>query len=158
MVTEDEAIRRILNTLSEVEAFKGNEINIEDLKIASNKFINDNNISKELSKIINNAIDLFEDIKGNQKFDNLMKLANNNGIKVLTKDFKSDARGLLAKNKIGLSSKLSLKEATEALAHELAHIYLHHDKGDTIISDKHEEYEEQANRTANLIIDLLNVL
>lgn len=64
----------------------------------------------------------------------------------------------MVNEKIGLSDKLDLKEATKTLAHELAHSYLHYDKGNTIASNNHEEYEEQANRVMELIIDLLDVI
>lgn len=43
------------------------------------------------------------------------------------------------------------------LAHELAHLYLHYDKGDTIKSDHHDEYEEQADRAARMLIDVLSM-
>ncbi|MDE5907771.1 MAG: ImmA/IrrE family metallo-endopeptidase [Lachnospiraceae bacterium] len=35
------------------------------------------------------------------------------------------------------------------LAHELAHYFLHYDKGDIVESDKNKEYEEQADRAAD---------
>lgn len=97
-------------------------------------------------------------MKDFHKFTILLKLATNNNKNVLFKNFKSDAKGLMKNDKIGISDKLDLKEATKTLAHELAHTYLHYDKGDTIASDKHKEYEEQANRTMNLIMDLLDAI
>ena len=41
------------------------------------------------------------------------------------------------------------------LAHELAHSYLHYDKGDTIHSERHAEYEEQADRAAEMLLELI---
>ncbi|MDY4252996.1 MULTISPECIES: ImmA/IrrE family metallo-endopeptidase [unclassified Clostridium] len=86
----------------------------------------------------------------------LIKLANKKNMKVKLVDFKAH-RGLLKGNRIGIDSKLNIDDLRYTLAHELAHAYLHIDKGDTIRSELHEEYEEQANRTANLIIDLLSL-
>lgn len=42
------------------------------------------------------------------------------------------------------------------LAHELAHAYLHYDKGDIISSDMNEQYEEQADRAAKMLLDVLS--
>lgn len=86
----------------------------------------------------------------------LIKLANKKNIKVRLLDFKAN-KGLLRGNRIGIDSKLNIEESRYTLAHELAHAYLHADKGDTRNSLLHKEYEEQANRAANLIIDLLEL-
>lgn len=86
----------------------------------------------------------------------LIKLADKNNVKVRLLDFKT-CRGRLKGNRIGIDSKLNIEDSRYTLAHELAHLYLHIDKGDTIRSPLHEEYEEQANRTADLIIDLLEL-
>lgn len=86
----------------------------------------------------------------------LIKLANKKNMKVKLVDFKAH-RGLLKGNRIGIDSKLNIDDLRYTLAHELAHAYLRIDKCDTIRSELHEEYEEQANRTANLIIDLLSL-
>lgn len=64
-------------------------------------------------------------------------------------------KGRLMGNKVGLKSSLDIDELNYTLAHELAHVYLHHDKGDTINSDKNSEYEEQADRAAKLLLDAL---
>ena len=42
------------------------------------------------------------------------------------------------------------------IAHELAHAFLHYDKGD-ITSDNNAEYEEQANRAATMLLEALEV-
>lgn len=86
----------------------------------------------------------------------LIKLANKKNMKVRLVDFKV-RRGFLKGNRIGLDLKLNVDDLRYTLAHELAHVYLHIDKGDIIGSPLHNEYEEQANRTANLIIDLLSL-
>lgn len=86
----------------------------------------------------------------------LIKLADKNNVKVRLLDFKT-CRGRLKGNRIGIDSKLNIEDSRYTLAHELAHLYLHADKGDTIRSPLHKEYEEQANRAADLIIDLLSL-
>ena len=59
--------------------------------------------------------------------------------------------------RMGISQNLqTIDDVNYNLAHELAHAYLHYDKGDTINSDLHEQYEEQADRAAKMLLDLLN--
>lgn len=59
--------------------------------------------------------------------------------------------------RIALAEDLKKDEAkaTYILAHELAHHYLHKDKGDTINSPNHMEYEEQADRAAFMLLDFI---
>lgn len=90
----------------------------------------------------------------------LLLFAENAGARVILMDFESDAKGLMIGNgdgtfKIGLRKGLSENEATYTLAHELAHIYLHIDKGNTIESPHHAEYEEQADRAAKMLLDFI---
>ncbi len=59
--------------------------------------------------------------------------------------------------KIGIRMGMSFDEYVYTLAHELAHYYLHYDKGDTIASDRHEEYEEQADGAAKMLLAALSV-
>lgn len=89
--------------------------------------------------------------------NNLLKIAERKKLNIKIADFKSSADALLKGNRIGISSKLPLNELNFVLAHEIAHYYLHYDKGNTIKSPRHKEYEEQANRTAELILDLLSM-
>lgn len=86
----------------------------------------------------------------------LIRLANKKNIRVKLVDLKAH-KGLLKGNRLCIDSKLNIKDLRYTLAHELAHAYLHVDKGDTINSLLNKEYEEQANRAANLIIDLLEL-
>lgn len=94
--------------------------------------------------------------------DELLYFINAIGINVKVSHFKSDAKGLMkgmpdGSLKIGLWKGLSNEDAMYTLAHELAHCYLHADKGDTINSEKHIEYEEQADRTARMLLDFIFV-
>lgn len=63
--------------------------------------------------------------------------------------------GRLKGDRIGLANWMDIDDLNYNLAHELAHAYLHYDKGDTINSDKNAEYEEQADRAAKLLLDAL---
>ncbi len=89
----------------------------------------------------------------------ITEFTKNNGIKVKVKDFKSNAKGLMKYDKggfkIGISSRLNEAEKEYTIAHELAHIYLHYDKGNTIESPLHAQYEEQADRAAKMLLDFI---
>lgn len=92
----------------------------------------------------------------------LLHFAENVGARVTFHDFESSAKGLMKGNgdgtfKIGIRKGLSESEATYTLAHELAHIYLHIDKGNTIESPYHAEYEEQADRAAKMLLDFMKM-
>lgn len=89
----------------------------------------------------------------------LIKFAEAKGFRVMFRPFKA-ADGYLKGNKIGLAEELKRdpKKQDYILAHELAHAYLHRDKGDTINSPFHHEYEEQADRAAELVLDLLTYI
>lgn len=63
--------------------------------------------------------------------------------------------GRLKGNRLGIAQDLNIDRINYNLAHELAHAYLHYDKGDTIHSERHAEYEEQADRAAEMLLDLL---
>lgn len=91
-------------------------------------------------------------------FEQLSSLSRAAGVTVVAAvPFQSNAKGLLCGDTIGLSDKLSLEETNYTLAHELAHHFLHFDKGDTIRSEKHGEYEEQADRAAKMLLKALAI-
>lgn len=56
---------------------------------------------------------------------------------------------------IGIRGELDFDGYLYNLAHELAHFYLHYDKGD-MIGTHSAEYEEQADRAARMILDVLS--
>jgi Zn-dependent peptidase ImmA (M78 family) len=61
-------------------------------------------------------------------------------------------------DRIGIRQSLpTIEDINYILAHEIAHVYLHYDKGDTITSDRHDEYEEQADRAAKMLLDMLGM-
>lgn len=66
--------------------------------------------------------------------------------------------GRIKGNRIGIRQSLgSIDGYNYNLAHELAHHFLHYDKGDMLDSDKNAEYEEQADRAAKMLLDALSV-
>lgn len=89
-------------------------------------------------------------------FERLLKIASDKGIQLMFVPF--DAYyGRLYGNKIGLCIDMDLKKINYTLAHELAHYFLHFDKGDTMNSNCHRDYEEQADRAANMLLTALAV-
>lgn len=64
--------------------------------------------------------------------------------------------GRLKGNRLAVRQDLpSIEDFNYNLAHELAHAYLHYDKGDTINSEMYEQYEEQADRAAKMLLDAI---
>lgn len=90
-------------------------------------------------------------------FEELVHLAVSKGIIVRFAPLQvSYAR--LKGNRIALNQNLAtIDDFNYNLAHELAHYFLHYDKGDTITSEKHAEYEEQADRAAKMLLTALSV-
>lgn len=92
-------------------------------------------------------------------FMKLMHLATQNQIAVKFVPFtvsyarlKGNPQGM----RMGISQNLqTIEEVNYNLAHELAHAYLHYDKGDTINSGSMEQYEEQADRAAKMLLDAI---
>ena len=94
-----------------------------------------------------------------RKLDGLLKLlllAKKKGLEIRLIDFMA-RDGMLYDKKIGLDSNLILKDVTKILAHEIAHAYLHKGKGDTVDNPKHKEYEEEADRASQMVLDLLQL-
>ena len=65
--------------------------------------------------------------------------------------------GRLKGDRLALCFGMDIDKMTYTLAHELAHHFLHYDKGNTIDSEKHDEYEEQADRAAKMLLQALSV-
>lgn len=93
-------------------------------------------------------------------FMKLMHLATGNEITVKFLPLKvSYARlqGTKQGLRMGINQNLeTIEDVNYNLAHEIAHAYLHYDKGDTLNSDMHEQYEEQADRAAKMLLDALS--
>ena len=86
--------------------------------------------------------------------EELIRFANSLGVSVQFKPLKYND-GRLRGDKILIREGMSELQTIGVLAHEIAHYMLHYDKGDTINSPKHAEYEEQANRGAMLLLRAL---
>lgn len=80
----------------------------------------------------------------------LVRFAKQRGFEVKEKPLQAND-GKLAGRRIAIRTGAPDKEYI--LAHEIAHAYLH--TGDTINSPLHSFYEEQADRGAALILDLI---
>lgn len=89
--------------------------------------------------------------------NSLWKFAESRGYIVRFKNLQIN-NGRLKGNRIALRQGMNNELALHVLAHEIAHAFLHYDKGNTITSEKHAEYEEQAERCAELIIELLRFI
>jgi len=95
-----------------------------------------------------------------KEMERLMYIAKQQGIKVRFQPLKaSDGRMAVVKDevRIGIKAGMEFDEYVYTLAHELSHWFLHYDKGDTISSEKHREYEEQADRAAKMLLLALSV-
>lgn len=76
--------------------------------------------------------------------------------------FKSKSEGMMVSDnlrnlRIGIRSEMDFDRYIYNIAYELAHYFLHFDKGDTITSTRHKEYEEQADRGARMLLAALGV-
>lgn len=95
-----------------------------------------------------------------EEMERLMYLAEANNISVGFVPFEGSDGGLTYTHnelRIGIRMGMTFDEYVYNLAHELAHYFLHYDKGDTVRSEKHAEYEEQADRAAKLLLAALKV-
>lgn len=102
-------------------------------------------------------VSLCEAIERDPVIAELVELGKRKDLEIIIKPFRSRAKGILKGNKIGIREGMNIEKMKYTLAHEIAHIYLHNDKGDTIFSEKYSEYEEQADRAAVMILDLLEM-
>ena len=94
------------------------------------------------------------------ELEKLKKFAEMQGFEVFVIDFGFDKECGRLLNKhifVNNNENVSKDRVAYTLAHEIAHGYLHKDKGNTVKSPKHAEYEEQADRAANMILDLLSM-
>ncbi len=87
-------------------------------------------------------------------FERLLRLANSKGVIVRFCPFQA-SEGRLHGNRLGIAQDLTIDKINYNLAHELAHAYLHYDKGDTIHSEHYADYEEQADRAACMLLGWL---
>lgn len=94
-------------------------------------------------------------MKNGELFEKLLHVAMDAGINnIVICNFEA-CKGALCDGTIGLNGNISLEEINLTLAHEIAHAFLHYDKGDTIRSSGHLNYEEQADRAAQMLLKAL---
>lgn len=83
------------------------------------------------------------------------------GITVVKKNFESGAAGIVkwqnGKWHMGIRNGLPQDITARVMLHELAHIYLHYDKGN-LVEHYNVEYERQADRAADMAFDLMSVI
>lgn len=89
-------------------------------------------------------------------FEKLLRLAVKNNIAVHFAPLKA-SYGRLKGGRLALLEGMNIDDINYNIAHELARSYLHYDKGDTINGNKHDEYEEQADRAAKMLLDMAAV-
>lgn len=95
-----------------------------------------------------------------EEMENLMHLAEDNNIRVCFEPFVSNDGKVKYKReiaRIGIRSGMDFNEYVHSIAREIAHCFLHFDKGDTITSDNYKEYEEQADRGAKMLLAALSI-
>ena len=96
-------------------------------------------------------------------FEKLIHMASDLGGVVVFAPFESQSEGILVADEdsrnisFGLRAEMDFEKYVYNLAHELAHYFLHYDKGNTITSEKHAEYEEQADRAVKMLLAALSV-
>lgn len=89
-------------------------------------------------------------------FEGLIKICRANGMKVLFAPFEG-FYGRLYNERIGIANDMNLENINKTLAHELAHAYLHYDKGN-IADNKVSSYEEQADRAATMLLNAIQIV
>lgn len=96
-----------------------------------------------------------------EQFESMIHMIDYKNGAVLFGGLKANYGRLKVENgevRIAIRSKMNFDEYIFNLAHEIAHLYLHFDKGNIIQGPKNNEYEEQADRAANMLIDMLSVI
>ena len=86
----------------------------------------------------------------------LLQVAEDNGIGVSSYPFKT-FESVLKNGNIGIRTGVTVEKACYELAWELSHAFTHYRNGDMIRSPLSKDYNEQATRSAELILKILNV-
>ena len=86
----------------------------------------------------------------------LLQVAEDNGIGVSSYPFKT-FESVLKNGNIGIRIGVTVEKACYELAWELSHAFIHYRNGDLIKSSLSKDYNEQATRSAELILKILNV-
>ena len=86
----------------------------------------------------------------------LLQVAEDNGIGVSSYPFKT-FESVLKNGNIGIRTGVTVEKACYELACELSHAFIHYRNGDLIKSPLAKDYNDQATRSAELILKVLNV-
>lgn len=86
----------------------------------------------------------------------LLQVAEDNGIGVSSYPFKT-FESVLKNGNISIRTGVTVEKACYELAWELSHAFIHYRNGDMIRSPLSKDYNEQATRSAELILKILNV-
>ena len=89
-------------------------------------------------------------------FKVLLQVAEDNGIGVSSYPFKT-FESVLKNGNIGIRTGVTVEKVCYELALELSHAFIHYRNGDLIKSPLSKDYNEQATRSAELILKILNV-
>lgn len=86
----------------------------------------------------------------------LLQVADDAGIKVKSLPFEG-VSSVLKGDRIGIKSGVTVEKACYELAWELSHAFIHYKDGDLIKSPLSKDYNDQATRAADMIINILNI-
>ena len=86
----------------------------------------------------------------------LLQVAEDNGIGVSSYPFKT-LESVLKNGNIGIRTGVTVEKACYELAWELSHAFIHYRNGNLIKSSLAKDYNDQATRSAELILKVLNV-
>ena len=89
-------------------------------------------------------------------FKNLLAIAEENDITLRLKDM-SGYFSVLNGKRIVVRKNLEFEKVVYELAYELAHYFIHYNQGNMINSPLSKDYNEQAERAACMIIQLLDI-
>jgi len=87
-------------------------------------------------------------------FERLIHLSRVRGLQVKFAPLQCNY-GRLKGDRVAIANDMTLEQVNVTLAHELAHSYLHYDKGNILENDGN--YEEQANRAAEMLIAIAGI-
>lgn len=88
-------------------------------------------------------------------FNVLYQFAKANKMNVRSLDLRS-CFSVLNRNQIAIKTQMRLETVNYELAYELAHAMIHYNAGDIISSPLRKEYDQQAERAADMLIKLLD--
>lgn len=89
-------------------------------------------------------------------FKNLVDLAEEQGILLKIKDIRG-YENVLKGNRIAIRKNMAFEQVVYEAAYELAHYFIHYDKGNMIDSSLAKDYNEQAERAAIMMIRMLDI-